>query len=67
MRLRKVPEKLRFVLSEAEAAYISDLLDTGLYGRTWDEAVSSLLLAGIRNAVESGHINLRSFRDESDT
>ncbi len=47
-----------FALSDQQIAYLEAMKRTGLYGATLDEVVVSLLLAGIRDAVDRDFIKL---------
>lgn len=50
-------------LSKTKTDYIGDLIDTHLYGESHDEVVETLVLRGIREAIEKKLIAVRTFEN----
>lgn len=51
---------------DSTRAYIEDLKKTGLYGWHFDTVVETLLLRGIREAIDKKHIAPRVFPDDGE-
>lgn len=48
----------RLGLNSKAHAYLQAMTKTGLYGATVEEVIHSLILAGVRDAVERGFVKL---------
>ena len=53
-------------LDIATMTYVIDIKNTGLFGNTIDEVVEGLVLQGVRNAIDDGHIKVRTFEISDD-
>jgi hypothetical protein len=57
------PKQPAVQFGDPTMTYLEDLLETGLYGEDLDQVAETLVLAGVRQAVEAGFIKLRDFPD----
>ena len=48
-------------LDSATMEYVGMMQKTGLYGITLDDVIEGLILAGVRRAIEAGHIKVKTF------
>lgn len=54
-------KKVSIELSWPMQCYLRELTETGLYGRTIEEAASTLILDGLKHAVATKMLRLKTF------